>query len=208
MGKKVKPNKLFENVVPTDAVADENKTAIVKDDEIPEKDENIILGVKRMSTADAEKLERYEAMEKSLANAANEKSMLEAKLAEYAEKLNAFKDANDTIAKLNDEIAKLKEKCKKLEDSNANVDVLKKEIKELRNESDGYLMKISELTFENANLTCQLSELEKTMKSNNIASNQQAYVPQQGIQHQVQGRLAKPMKDAYNPYANNGYGTW
>ena len=118
-------------------------------------------------------------------------------------------DASSEIDKLKSEIEDLK---KQLESSKASsndveVAVLKKECKTLRDEADGYLVKISELTFENANLTCQLDELGKKNALRGNINNQSKFAPN-GFSVAGSGNLAQPYQDAYNPYKNNGYGTW
>lgn len=199
MPKKIKPNKLLDIMPSESGASDENLSQ--DDSQMPTGvliDKNSILGEGRLTKEAAEKLEKFDAMEKSLAQLSQEKNELEQKVAEYIEKLENASSSSKDIDKLNAKIKSLEEKCKKLENGkkDKDVDKLEKEIKSLKDENDSYLVKISELTFENAKLTCQLSELSK--KPNN--ANVQRQAPYNG--------LASPMKDAYNPYINNGYGTW
>ena len=171
-------------------------------------DPNAIIGNGRMTAEDAEKLAKYDAMEKSLAAISEEKAMLEAKVAEYVEKIEALKASVDEIIELKSKNALLEQKCKDLEKAGANADKLEREIKNLREENDQYLVKISELTFDNANLTCQISELEKSVKVNGNVPNQGKFVPVNGPQGFTANGLARPNRDAYNPYVNNGYASW
>ncbi len=191
MGKKVKPTSLLETA--QEAVEEQKHT-----DENEVFEDQSIVGNGPM-TADAKaKLEKYDALEKSVADLAREKEMLEAKVAEYAEKLASLEDADKTIKKLEKENAKLK----KSSGSSKDAEKLIRENKALRDEADGYLVKISELTFENANLTCQLNEITKN--SGNVKNQKHLAPGGRG----ANGQLRHPNEDAYNPYKNNGYGTW
>ena len=91
-------------------------------------------------------------------------------------------------------------------DESKEVYALKKEIEAQKDEINNYLVRISELTFENANLTCQLDELSKKMASSGNISNQKQFSP--NVAPPVQGKLRQPRTDAFNPYMNNGYGVW
>lgn len=109
---------------------------------------------------------------------------------------------------MNEQIEALK---KELADAKANVEPsfkLKNENKDLRDEVNTYLVKISELTFENANLRCQLDELSKKISRSGNMPNSPAFAPQAKSTSSAQGKLAQPHRDAYNPYHNNGYESW
>ena len=213
MSKKMKPNRLFDETAKKSNIelVNEAKKEKSAEDEVIDAigaEENPVVGLGRMSSADAEKLAKYDAMEKSLASMSAEKDALEAKIAEYIEKIDSFKNADDEIRTLHDRCKELEEKCKNNEKCIADAADLKKQVENLQNENDQYLIKISELTFENANLASQLSELERRAKSNGNVANQNSFKPVNGPQPQMSRNLASPMKDAYNPYANNGYGSW
>lgn len=107
--------------------------------------------------------------------------------------------------KLTNELNSLKSKA----NTNANMIIkLQDENKSLRDENDQYLMKISELTFDNANLTCQLDELSKSVRSQDSAVvNQPAFKPVPGPRID-NSKLGQPFRNPYNPYENNGYGSW
>ena len=202
MAKKIKPNKLFD-ADPAENAEVEDGT-ITTEEKLNDADAHSIIGAGRLSAEDIEKLEKYDAMEKSVSMLSSEKSMLESKLAEYAEKLQALNDASKKMNDLERENKRLEGRCIELEKSSSSGSSAKyeKQVAELREENDKLLVRISELTFENANLTCQLAELEKLKKEGRTASNSanRNAVPRNG--------LAAPLKDAYNPYVNNGYGTW
>lgn len=210
MAKKIKPNKLFEDEVLAPASEqddDSSQTASMTEAEKLGADPNPVIGNGRVSSADLEKLEKFDALEQSLAEAVHEKETLESKITEYVEKLEALKDAADEIEKLKKENESLKSRCSSLESNNSNA-ALERDISDLREENNKYLVRISELTFENANLTCQLAELEKAVKQDGSVSNQPKFQPGSMPGGYMPNGLAKPMKDAYNPYVNNGYGTW
>ena len=204
MSKKIKPNKLFEDK-PVETAQDIQED---KQDILANVDENSLVGNGRMSAEDAKKLEQFDAMEKSLAAAAEEKTMLEAKVAEYADKLESLQSSADKMSDLEKSNEDLKHKVSSLEDRCKMAEKLEAEVKNLREENDKYLIKISELTFENANITSQLSDIERRAKANGSINNQNGFQPIQGPQQQMSKRLASPRRDAYNPYANNGYGSW
>ena len=173
MPRKIKPNKLFDDAQKADAeeIADKNEAAKVSEAEVLGVDSNSIVGNGRMSAEDAEKLAKYDAMEKSLASLSAEKADLEDKIAEYVSRIESFEDAANEIAQLESDKKALESKCKKLEEENSSLSKLEREVKSLKEENDQYLVKISELTFENANMTCQLTELEKKNKANGNVDN-------------------------------------
>lgn len=107
---------------------------------------------------------------------------------------------------MNEENENLKKELADTKDQSKEIYVLKKEIESQKDEIDNYLVRISELAFENANLTCQLDELSKKMASNGNVYNQQQFSPSDVPP--TQGKLHQPRTDAFNPYMNNGYGVW
>ena len=212
MSRKIKPNKLFNDAPKTK----DNETSTMNDSmnapqseaEIVGADTNCIVGNGRMSAEDVKKLEQFEAMQASLAALTKEKSELEAKIAEYVEKIERERSLSDEVKTLSSEKESLISRIKELEDKCSNVISLELKVKELQDENDQYLIKISELTFDNANLTSQLSDFEMKLKGRGTIANQDKFTPTFGSNPQMSRHLAAPLKDAYNPYANNGYGTW
>ena len=179
MGKRVKPSSLLDTA-PVEQQIVEQQEAF---------EDKSLVGNGSMTAEAKEKLEKYDALEKSVGALSKEKEVLEAKLAEYADRLAELQTAADQISDLNKENEKLK-----------------KEIEAQKDEINNYLVRISELTFENANLTCQLDELSKKMTSSGNISNQKQFSP--NVAPPVQGKLRQPRTDAFNPYMNNGYGVW
>ena len=184
MGKRIKPSNLVENV----------QTEVPSADAVVSKAEEFVdtsLVGNGVITPEAKaKLEKYDALEKSVASLAKEKEVLEAKVAEYAEKLADMK-----AVKKEDISIKLAEALKAKEAAEKEASALKLENKALRDEADGYLVKISELTFDNARLTCELDEASKHLKEKGTVPNQPQYMP-------------KANSSGYNPYLANGYSSW
>lgn len=201
MAKKVKLNSLLDSAPAQEAIEEANG------EQSTFKDASLV-GNGQMTAEAKEKLEKYDALEKSVGALSKEKEHLEAKVAEYAEKLAELKTAADQIHDLVEENSKLKKQLENMPSVSSNVEALKREIKSLRDEADGYLVKISELTFENAKMSSQLDELSKKFADAGVSPNQKKYAPEcRDVMH-AQGGLRPPHTDAYNPYKNNGYGTW
>lgn len=199
MAKKVKLNSLLDG----DPV--DKTTKDTAEDQNAFKDASLI-GNGIMTVEAKEKLEKYDALEKSVCSLSKEKERLEAKVAEYAEKLAELKTAADQIHDLVEENSKLKKQLEHASSQSSSSEAMKREIKSLRDEADGYLVKISELTFENAKMSSQLDELSKKFADAGVSPNQKQFSP--NAAPPVQGGLRPPHVDAYNPYKNNGYGAW
>ena len=196
MGKKVNPSSLLDSASTRQEVSQEQKAF----------EDASLVGNGPMTSEAKEKLEKYDALEKSVGALSKEKEVLEAKLAEYADRLAELQTAADQISELNEENEKLKKDLADSKDESKEVYALKKEIEAQKDEINNYLVRISELTFENANLTCQLDELSKKMASSGNISNQKQFSP--NVAPPMQGKLRQPRTDAFNPYMNNGYGVW
>ena len=196
MGKKVKPSSLLDSASTRQEVSQEQKVF----------EDASLVGNGPMTPEAKEKLEKYDALEKSVGALSKEKEVLEAKLAEYADRLAELQTAADQIFKLNEDNEKLKKELADAKDESKEVYALKKEIEAQKDEINNYLVRISELTFENANLACQLDELSKKMVSSGSVPNQTQFSP--NVAPPMQGKLRQPRTDAFNPYMNNGYGVW
>ena len=196
MGKKVKPSSLLDSSSIRQEVSQEQKAF----------EDASLVGNGPMTSEAKEKLEKYDALEKSVGALSKEKEVLEAKLAEYADRLAELQTAADQISELNEENEKLKKELADAKDESKEVYALKKEIEAQKDEINNYLVRISELTFENANLACQLDELSKKMASSGNVPNQTQFSP--NVAPLAQGKLCQPRTDAFNPYMNNGYGVW
>ena len=196
MGKRVKPSSLLDTA-PVEQQIVEQQEAF---------EDKSLVGNGSMTAEAKDKLEKYDALEKSVGALSKEKEVLEAKLAEYADRLAELQTAADQISELNEENEKLKKELVDAKDESKEVYALKKEIEAQKDEINNYLVRISELTFENANLTCQLDELSKKMASSGNVPNQKQFSP--NVVPPVQGKLRQPRTDAFNPYMNNGYCVW
>jgi chromosome segregation ATPase len=210
MGKKVKPKSLLEgsttyvdNTSLNNNINDDNSSV----DAIP------ILN-KMLSNADQEKLEKYPAMEQQIIDLTNQNTELQTKIEELL--LNASNNTTESLAQP-DEIEQLKSRISELEYQlkvektkfASNTIKFEDEIKALRDENDNYLVKISELSFDNARMTCELNELTKSIKDKtDMVMNQPKFTPTNNNPKKDTSTLGTPFRNPYNPYANNGYGSW
>lgn len=147
MAKKIKPNALLQTA---SSLEDEANAAEANCNGIAQNTTTEIL------TDDAkEKLWAYEKLEEENARLSQENAEMTDKLAEYIEENEKLKAkskesktstaSNSQIKKLNDEISMLK----------ADLEKFKSKVQNLQDENDSYLMRISELSFENAKLASE-----------------------------------------------------
>lgn len=130
------------------------------------------------------KLESYAAMETANAEYAAKNADLEARLVEYISEIESLRH----------EIEKLKAaQLKQTNKPDPRIDELEKTVSRLQDENDKYLMRISELTFENAKLTSQISNMTHTTENTSRHNQQQ----QQPIYPNV-----------YRNNGLNGYSDW
>ena len=156
MAKKKNTNALFANAVKNEqqeATVEENK---VVEEECKPDDGN--------SSSDAEMLckDPYSATEQDI--------QIEELKAEVS-RLTVERD------RLCNELQTLKNMLEEKDAQVKNVATLTLQNTALREENDQYLMKISELTFENAKMNCQLQELSKQVEAK-IPQNQNAFSSQ------------------------------
>ncbi len=185
MAKKVKPTSMLDEQPAEQAIAQHISAPVISEEVNP------LVGHNRMTTEQMEKLEKYDALEATVKQLNEANSMLEAKVTEYAEKISACSTGPQKVAELEAKVASLEKQLADAKASSSGDALLKKELKDLRAEADSYLVKISELTFENAKLECQLKS---------AANGRQPPPPAK--------RPSPPRKDPYNPYRNNGYASW
>ena len=200
MGKKIKPRSLMgdEQEIPMAQPMQGSPTSSIEETLEKIEDTTPLVGNGPMTAEAKSKLEKYDALEATVLGLTNEKQELEAKVAEYIEQMSALKEE---VSKLKKDLAK---KPKPEKEDTDEVLALKKEAKALREEADGYLVKISELTFENANLTCQLNEMAKSQQ--NAMNNDRTSIPSPAPSHPKAS--PSPFGGQAYPYRNNGYGTW
>lgn len=202
MAKKVKPSSLLDDSTDNPVVSAPVKTVAptLADDTTS------LIGGEKLTAAQKEKLERYDVLEKSVEDALREKEELSAKLAEYVERLENVDE--NAVKKLEAQTEALKKELEAAKAESKSSIKLENENKALREEVDGYLVKISQLTFENANLRCQLDEVTSgNARSGNIVNSRNFAMPD-NFQRVSQPKAALPGHDAYNPYKNNGYASW
>ena len=150
------------------------------------------------------KLEQFEKLEKAMTDLTAENEMLKDKLAEYVEKSQQRQKAdtaeNEALKDRLAEYAQKLQQCpkadaQKTENLKNEISKLNDEISKLREENDKYLMRISELTFENAKMHAEIDTLKKTQ----IADP---------------GRIQQPNPSRNSQYGNvyrgalNGYDSW
>lgn len=218
MGKKVKPKSLLEgSTIYIDSSA--NNEVSVNDEQSP--DISITSTNSFMTPSDVDKLEKYDAMEKNMSDLIAENTELKEKLEEYM--MNAKDSENESgheVGNIHEDAEEVNELKAKIAALHKQLDVektraaskiikLEDEIKALRDENDNYLMKISEITFDNARMTAELNELTKSVQEKtDLVMNQPKFTPNNNKPMVDNSSLGTPYRNPYNPYANNGYGTW
>lgn len=169
---------------------------------------------KMLSNTDQEKLDKYPAMEQQIIDLTNQNAELQSKIEEFL--INASNTKiepsvqSEEIIQLKSRISELEQQLKIEKTQFASKTIkFEDEIKALRNENDNYLIKISELSFDNARMTCELNELTKNIKDKtDMVMNQPKFTPTNNKPKHDTSTLSKPFRNPYNPYANNGYGSW
>lgn len=149
------------------------------------------------------KLDAFDSIEKRCIRLEEEKSKLEDKIDEYLTEIENLK--SDKSVKLDDgskvefdEVKTLIESYKK------DLSHFKAKTQELRDENDSYLLKISDLTFDNAKLTSQLQEIEKSLTMASSKSYDAGHPMKIAPSHCTM----KNQPQFANPYLQNGYQDW
>lgn len=210
MGKKVKPKSLLENSsikIETENIDIQSTNA----EEYPNESGNVSDLNIRLKSSDQEKLEKYDALEQNVIDLTKQNELLQTKIEEYADMLSMAQSTSTIDSDSDEKTNKFKTELKKTKDdlnkAIGKIYLLEQDIKALREENDQYLMKISDLTYEVALKTSQLDELSKNIQKTGHAVNQEQFAPEQKVQRD-NITPAKPFANPYNPYANNGYGSW
>lgn len=152
----------------------------------------------------AEKLEKINALEKHCLKLEEENAKLSDSVNSYLEEIESLKSKNKSSTSNDGEIDLIGLK-KELDEARREIGEMRKTLRELREENDRYLIKISELTFENAKLTCQLQEIEKSMVMTAVPSHNQ--MPRKAAVRPNVGTVTNQPQFA-NPYLQNGYQDW
>lgn len=149
------------------------------------------------SASNAEMKEKIDSLEKHCIELEEANAKLTDSINTYLEEIDALKKSS----KPSEADVDLK---KSLDSATQEVSKLKKELKELRQENDDYLIKISELTFENAKMTSRLQEIEKQAAM--------TVVPTHGspTKSKLKPSTAtmRNQPQFANPYLQNGYQDW
>ena len=146
------------------------------------------------SSSNAEMKEKIETLEKHCVELEEANAKLSDSINTYLEEIDVLKKKSSTTGL----DASLKNSF------DAEIAKLKKELKELRQENDDYLIKISELTFENAKMTSRLQEIEKQAAMTEV--------PTHGSPAKLRlkpSTATMPNQPQFaNPYLQNGYQDW
>lgn len=151
-----------------------------------------------------DKLDKIDSLEKHCVELEEENSKLTASIDSYLEEIDKLKAVKvDKTA--DDSKNALVDLRKELDEARKEISEMRKSLKELRDENDSYLIKISELTFENAKLTCQLQEIGKSMSM--AASPTHGSLSRSQVVRPNTATMQNQSKYA-NPYLQNGYQDW
>lgn len=142
---------MSESAEDEDAELDELLGEKSKDDIIEKANSSKFLA--RLTPEMTEKLEKIDALEKHCLELEEENAKLSDSVNSYLEELDVLKKKRGAKAASNAEESSLAALGDDLADSSHELGEMRRQLKDLREENDSYLMKISELTFENAKLT-------------------------------------------------------
>ena len=208
MGKKIKPKTLIDNVELAENLAPLQEDAClsgscsVSTNVAIQPGNEIACQTRRLTREDQEKLLEYDAMKDSIAQLSKEYDELRAQTAKYIEQLTEFNSIKNENASLKSQMQKLQS----LSSKNSNDELMQK-IKKLEKDNvqiqetaDKYLLKISDLSYQNAQLMTQIDQLNTSLHSVNA-------VPVKVDCNQPQTGKPKTPK-ACNPYRHNGYAFW
>ena len=157
----------------------------------------------RLTPEMKKKLDAFDIIEKRCIKLEEEKSKLEEKLDGYLSEIEDLKakksiHLEDGMEIDFDEVKSLIDNYKK------DISHYKTKTQELRDENDSYLLKISDLTFDNAKLTSQLQEVEKSMMMSSSESHSGSSFKRPPASHCTM----KNQPQFTNPYLQNGYQDW
>ena len=153
------------------------------------------------STASSEMKEKIETLEKHCVELEEANAKMTDSINAYLEEIDALKKAKSADSSAGESVEDLK---KALDAANAEIAKLKNSAKDLRKENDDYLMKISELTFENAKMTSQLQEVKKSLSMAGAPTHGD---PKSAVVKPSIATMPNQPQFA-NPYLQNGYQDW
>ena len=175
----------IQTSAPLKAIMEDQIAASKSSDESTVADQLVKVGATVITPELQVKLDNYDSLVAQNSQLLAEKEELTEKLATYIEEVTQLR-AENKVKIPSDELSNLQQEHFNLKNDYSN----------LRKAADKYLERISDLTFENANLNAQLKQIAEN--GNVIQSN----IP------------AKPKHDTrlenppYNPYRQNGYDSW
>jgi predicted RNase H-like nuclease (RuvC/YqgF family) len=162
MARKKKPvDQAFNTVEMKDGAAVASQTP--ENATVLEKIENKTGGTVEIRDEIKQKLEAFEKMEKAVAELSAENSALKDKMAEYVEEITALREQVKTPKVVEKEVIKEVVKEVPVAGDSGEIEKLKKELASLQEENDKYLMRISELTFDNAKMTAKMNNTAKKL---------------------------------------------
>lgn len=149
------------------------------------------------SSSNAEMKEKIDSLEKHCVELEEANAKLTDSINTYLEEIDALKKSSKP-AEADDGLKK------SLDSATQEVSKLKKELKDLRQENDDYLIKISELTFENAKMTSRLQEIEKQAAMTAVPTH--GSPTKSNLKPSTATMRNQPQ--FANPYLQNGYQDW
>lgn len=158
----------------------------------------------RLTPEMVEKLEKIDSLEKHCLELEEENSKLSDSVNSYLEEIEILKSKKAIETPIDGEMS-LVDLKRELDKARREIAEMHKSLKELREENDNYFMKISELTFENAKLTSQLQEIEKSMI---MAATPTHNTNIRIAAVQPSTRSIRNQPQFANPYLKNGYQDW
>lgn len=185
-----------------DAELDELLGEKIKDDIVEKANSSKFLS--RLTPEMVEKLEKIDALEKHCLELEEENAKLSDSVSSYLEEIEVLKSKRAVETPLDGEMSMLDLK-RELDEARREIAEMRKSLKELREENDNYLLKISELTFENAKLTSQLQEIEKSLAMS--ATPTHSPTVRKAAVRPSTGTMKNQPQFA-NPYLQNGYQDW
>ena len=185
-----------------DAELDELLGEKTKDDIIKKANSSKFLS--RLTPEMVEKLEKIDVLEKHCLELEEENAKLSDSVSSYLEEIEALKSKRAIETPLDGEMSMLDLK-RELDEARHEIAEMRKSLKDLREENDNYLLKISELTFENAKLTSQLQEIEKSLAMSATPIHESSV--RRAVVQPSTGTMKNQPQFA-NPYLQNGYQDW
>lgn len=194
-------NEVVEEASSAVGVSDSDLDDLLENDESENDEESrrAIQTRKMNSNEVAEKLEKFSNLEKHCVELEKSNSALTDSIGKYLEEIECLKKKIESLEK--EKSAENDSKVKELEELNI----------QLQEENDNYLVKLSELSFDNAKLTSELQLFQKDSASASSTSNSSFKKDDSKLEKPHVRNVDTSLKNSkiyINPYLNNGYSTW